>query len=121
MDKTPEEITAGPSASELKAAGYTPLRTAIVLCLGVAAVGGVLGSVYLAIALNALLGSESETLNRVLGAGAGALVAFIIVLTKIRQGNIEAREKVEDAEWRKLLLTLHRRPGLEVRGNRPGS
>jgi hypothetical protein len=118
MDNIPDTE---PSASDLKAAGYTPLPTAIALCLGVAAVGGVLGSVYLAIALNALFGLESETLNKIVGAAAGALVALVIVLSKIRQGNIEAREKVEDAEWRKLLLTLHRRPGLEVRGNRPGS
>lgn len=119
MDNNPETIS-DPNASDLKAAGYTPVRTTVVLCLVVAVVGGALGSVYLAIALNAVLGPEQENLNRIAGAAAGALVAAGIVFAKIRQGNLEAREKIEDTQWRKLLLTLHRRPGLESRGSRPG-
>jgi hypothetical protein len=119
MDSIPE-IDKEPSASELKAAGYTPPRTAAFLCLVVGAIGGALGSVYLAIVLNALLGPELETFNKIAGAAAGAFAAGGILLVKIRQGNIDAREKIQDVEWRKLLHTLHRRPGLEVRGNRPG-
>ena len=119
MDSIPE-TDKEPSASELKAAGYTPVRTALVLCLLVGAIGAALGSVYLAIVLNALLGPDLETVNKIAGAAAGAFAAAGIVLVKIRQGNIDAREKIQDVEWRKLLLTLHKRPGLEVRGNRPG-
>ena len=72
MDNNPETPT-DPNPSELKAAGYTPVRTAVVFCLTVGAVGAALGSVYLAIALNALLGPELETLNRIAGGAAGAL------------------------------------------------
>jgi hypothetical protein len=119
MDTNPETATK-PNASELKAAGYTPVRTTVILCLVAGAIGGALGSIYLAILLNALLGPESESLNRVVGAAFGAFAAAGILFAKIRQGNLEAHEKIQDAEWRKLLLHLHRRPGLEVRGNRPG-
>jgi hypothetical protein len=119
MDSIPE-IDKEPSASELKAAGYTSSRTTALLCLGVGAIGGALGSVYLAIMLNALLGPEMETFNKIAGAAAGAFTAAGILLVKIRQGNIDAREKIQDAEWRKLLHTLHRRPGLDLRKDRPG-
>jgi hypothetical protein len=108
------------TAKRLKEAGYTPLRQAILFCLIVAAVGGVMGSIFLAIAFNALFGMETESFNSIAGMVVGGLVAGGIALAKIQQGNREAREKIEDADWRKLLHNLHQRPGLESRGSRPG-
>ena len=96
-------------AAKLKAAGYTPLRGAIVFCLIVAALGGILGSIFLAIALNALVGMKTESLNGLAGAAVGALAAGGIALAKVWQGNLEAREKVDDAEWRKLSNELRGR------------
>lgn len=96
-------------AEALKEAGYTPLPGAILFCLLVAALGGVMGSIFLAIAFNALFGVEQENVNGIAGAVVGALAAGGLALSKVWQGNLEAREKVDDSEWRRLSRELHAR------------
>lgn len=96
-------------AEELKEAGYTSLRGAVLFCLLMAGLGAVLGSVFLAIAFNALFGVGQESVNGIAGAVVGALAAGGLALSKVWQGNLEAREKVDDSEWRRLSRELHAR------------
>ncbi len=110
------------SASELKAAGYTPVRTALVLCLRRQELWAPLSArSILAIVLNAPARSDMETMQQKLaGAAAGAFAG-----RRDRSGQDPARQyrrarKIHDVEWRKLLLTCISAPGLEVRGNKPG-
>jgi hypothetical protein len=87
----------------LVAAGYTGLPGAVVFCAVLAVVGGLLGSVVIAIVWNAMVPGASETMSGTVGAGFGAAAAVLIGLIKIRKGNLEAREQVEDREWRRQL------------------
>lgn len=88
----------------LAAAGYTGARAAILFCAVLATVGALVGSVIFAIIWNVLVPGTPETVSTAVGAAAGALFGGAIGAIKIRQGNIEAREQVEDLEWRRLIL-----------------
>jgi uncharacterized membrane protein YdjX (TVP38/TMEM64 family) len=85
-------------------AGYTGPRGALLFCALLAVVGALLGSVVLAILGNMAVPGISETLSTVAGAAAGAGLMVLIGVVKIRQGNLEARELVEDREWRRQIL-----------------
>lgn len=107
MDETREHQSA------LAAAGYTDTRGAVVFCLLLAAVGALVGSVVLAILWNILMPGSPEALSTAVGALAGAVIAVAVGVAKIRRGNLEAREQVEDREWRRLVRRRHgegRRP-----------
>ena len=91
----------------LAAAGYTgPLGTAL-LCLLLAALGAFFGSVVIALLFSAILPANSHAENVVLGVAAGAALGIWIVLVKVRRGNLEAREHVEDKEWQRLVRREH--------------
>lgn len=87
----------------LEAAGYTGLPGTVLFCAGLALVGGVLGSVVIAIVWNAMVPGTPEATSSAVGAGFGAAAAVLIGLIKIRKGNLEAREQVDDREWRRQL------------------
>lgn len=89
--------------AELAAAGYTGPRQAVLFCAALAAIGALLGSVVIAILWNAMVPGTSETMSTVVGAGFGALFMGLVGVIKIRQGNLEARELVDDKEWRRQL------------------
>ena len=55
----------------------------------------------------ALVPGSSETQSTLVGAVIGAAMAVAVALLKIRQGNFEAREQIEDREWRRHLLRQH--------------
>ena len=94
---------------ELVAAGYTKPFGAFVFCAGLAVLGGALGSAFIAIGLNALLGPEQEEANIFLGTGIGAVLGAVLGAFKVRQGNREAIEAVEAASWRRELGPRGRR------------
>jgi hypothetical protein len=98
---------AGDHGEALAAAGHTGARGAVLFCLMLAGIGGLLGSVIFAIALNVLVPAVPETLRTAGGALAGAVVGVAIGLAKIVRGNREAAELVEDREWRRELLRQH--------------
>ena len=85
----------------LIAAGYTGTRGMVLFCTMLAVVGALLGSVVLAILLIMLAPGISEPFASTVGAAAGAALSVMVGLFKIRQGNLEAREQVEDKEWRR--------------------
>ncbi|HEX2840959.1 hypothetical protein [Hyphomicrobium sp.] len=87
----------------LTAAGYTGLRGAVLFCLLLAGVGGLLGSVVIAIVWNMLAPATSDTLSTAIGAAIGAGLGVLVGSIKVKQGNIEAREQVDDREWRRLV------------------
>jgi hypothetical protein len=91
----------------LAAAGYTGSRGAVLFCLMLAVVGAGLGSVVLAIILMATVPGIGEPKSTLVGALAGAVLLAAVGLVKIRRGNLEAREIVEDKEWRRQLLRRH--------------
>ncbi|HML41765.1 MAG: hypothetical protein JNN24_11280 [Hyphomicrobium zavarzinii] len=93
----------------LTAAGYTSLRGAFLFCALMALVGGAVGSVVIAIIWNALVPGSSETMSTAIGAAAGAVLLALIAAFKVRQGNLEALEQVEDKEWRRHLRRQHGR------------
>jgi len=87
----------------LKAAGYTgPLGT-VLLCLVLAGLGALLGSVVGAILISVAYPSNSEIENVLLGTAAGAALGVWLGLAKVRHGNRDAREELEDREWRRLV------------------
>jgi predicted histidine transporter YuiF (NhaC family) len=88
----------------LAAAGHTGRLGAVLFCLLLAVVGGLLGSVVIAIALNALVPGLAESLTTALGTLVGGAAGVAIGLLKIVRGNREAEELVEDREWRRQLL-----------------
>lgn len=91
----------------LVAAGYTgPLGTAL-LCLLLAVLGAFFGSVVIALLMSSALPDNSHQENVVLGVAAGAALGVWIGLVKVRRGNLEAREQVEDREWRRLARREH--------------
>jgi hypothetical protein len=87
----------------LAAAGYTGPREAALFCALLAVVGGLVGSVVISILWNAMVPATSEAVSTAVGAGFGALFLVMVGLIKIRQGNLEAREHVDDKEWRRHL------------------
>lgn len=86
---------------ELAQAGYTSPRGAAIFCAGLAVLGGALGSVFVAIVLNVLLGPEIQEWNMTTGAALGAVVFAVLGYSKVLEGNREALEAVEEAEWRR--------------------
>lgn len=91
----------------LAAAGYTgPLGTAL-LCLVLAAIGALFGSILIALLMSSVLPANSHQENVVLGIAAGAALGVWIGLMKVRRGNLEAMEQVEDREWRRLVRREH--------------
>ncbi|MCC7251145.1 hypothetical protein [Hyphomicrobium sp.] len=91
----------------LAAAGYTGARGAALFCALLAAVGALLGSVVLAILWNVAAPGSPESVSTGIGAAAGGLLGVLLGLLKIRQGNLDAREQVEDREWRRLVRRQH--------------
>jgi len=87
----------------LIAAGYTDRRGAILFSALVTVVGAAFGSVVFAILLLFLVPGTSETWATLAGGFAGALTGLGLALLKVRQGNLEARELVEDREWKRVL------------------
>ena len=92
---------------DLVAAGYTDTRGAVIFCVLLAALGALLGSVIFAILWLWLVPGSSDALSTTIGALAGAVLAVAIGLLKVRQGNLDAREMVEDREWKRLLRRQH--------------
>jgi glucose-6-phosphate-specific signal transduction histidine kinase len=91
----------------LAAAGYTgPLGT-LLLCLILGGLGALLGSVVFAILLSVAFPANSHADNVILGLAAGVALGIWISLMKVRQGNLDAREQVEDREWRRLVRREH--------------
>ena len=88
----------------LAAAGYTSQRGAVLFCAVLAAVGALLGSVLLAIAGNILIPGIPPDVGTAMGAAGGAALGILLGLVKIRQGNLEARELIEEKEWRREAL-----------------
>jgi len=88
----------------LTAAGYLEPRAAMMFCLVVALVGGLVGSVLIAILLNVAFPGIPELVSTGAGAVIGALLSALLGLLKIRSGNLSAREEVEDKEWRRQML-----------------
>ncbi|MFA5952090.1 MAG: hypothetical protein WC807_17600 [Hyphomicrobium sp.] len=93
---------------ELLAAGYTSKRGAIIFCAGLACLGAFLGGVFGTIGLNVLLGPENGDLNTILAATLAAVLAAAAGAMKVRHGNREAREAVQDAEWRREMREVGR-------------
>lgn len=88
----------------LVAAGYTSARGAILFCVVLAVVGTLLGGVLFAIFGDKLIPGIPGDLSTAMGAAGGAGMGILLGLVKIRQGNLEAREQVEDREWRREAL-----------------
>jgi hypothetical protein len=88
----------------LAAAGYTSARGAVLFCAVLAVVGALLGSVVLAILGNILIPGIPPDVGTAMGAAGGAGLGILLGLVKIRQGNLEARELIEDKEWRREAL-----------------
>jgi hypothetical protein len=87
----------------LAAAGYTGRRAAVLFCGLLAAIGALTGSVLFAILWNIAV-PEHQHLATPVGVAAGGILGILIGLIKIRLGNREAREEVEDKEWRRNML-----------------
>lgn len=87
----------------LEAAGYTgPLGT-LLLCLVLAGLGALLGATVIAILMSVAFPSNSEIENVLFGTAVGAALGVWLGLAKVRHGNRDAREEVEDREWRRLV------------------
>lgn len=88
-------------------AGYTgPLGT-VAFCAGLAVVGALFGSVVFAMILGALAPDLTGTVQTGLGTATGALLGALIAFVKIRRGNLDAIEDVEDKEWRRYIRRQH--------------
>lgn len=87
----------------LIAAGFTDRRGAILFSAFLMVVGAAFGSVVFAILLLILVPGSSEAMSTIAGGLAGALAGLGLALLKVRQGNLEARELVEDREWKRVL------------------
>lgn len=95
----------------LAKAGYTGAVGAALFALILSGLGGLLGSVVIAVALNAMQPAISETVSTAAGVLAGAALGAVIAVTKVVRGNREAAEQVEDQEWRRQLLRQHANRG----------
>lgn len=87
----------------LAAAGHTGLVGAVLFCTLLAVIGALFGSVALAILWSLAVPANTPTENTVLGIASGVALGIWIGLIKIRRGNLEAREEVEDRAWRRLV------------------
>lgn len=93
----------------LAAAGYTGPSGAILFGVILTVVGAVFGSVVFAIIVGVLVPGISETLQVGLGTGVGALFGATVAVFKVRRGNLDALEHLEDREWRRYMRRLHGR------------
>lgn len=93
----------GRDREALAAAGYTEPRGAALFCAFLAVVGALTGSVVFAILALMLIEGLSETAATIAGSATGALLALAIGVVKIRRGNMEAVEIVEDREWKRQM------------------
>jgi hypothetical protein len=92
----------------LAAAGYTGRRGAVVFACLVGAVGALVGSVLFAILWNVLVPGRQEVAT-LFGVLAGGLIGVLLALSKVRRGNREAAEEVDDKEWRRHMMRNIRR------------
>lgn len=82
-------------------AGYTgPLGTAV-FCAVLAVIGALFGSVVFAMLVGALAPDLTQTTQVTLGTATGALFGATIGFLKVRRGNLDALEAVEDREWQR--------------------
>lgn len=87
----------------LTAAGYTGRTGTLVLCATLAVIGALLGSMVFALLLSFVLPANSVEQNTILGTAAGVALGVWLGLAKVRRGNLEAREEVDDRQWRRLI------------------
>ena len=87
----------------LASAGYTSTRGLLMFCVFLAVVGALFGSVVFAILWSFASPGTSAEVSTAAGAGAGAAIGVLLGVLKVRQGNLEARELVDDRQWRRLL------------------
>ena len=90
----------------LAAAGYTGFRGALVFAVILTVIGALFGSVVFAMILGALVSGLSETVQVGLGTVFGAFVGLGLAVLKVRRGNLEALEHLEDKEWRRYMRRL---------------
>ncbi|WP_072396400.1 hypothetical protein [Hyphomicrobium sp. CS1GBMeth3] len=86
----------------LAAAGHTGPVGTVLFCSLLAVIGALFGSVALAILWSLAVPANTQAENTVLGIASGVALGIWIGLIKIRRGNLEAREEVEDRAWRRL-------------------
>jgi hypothetical protein len=91
----------------LAAAGYTGPAGTVLFCALLAVIGALFGSVALAILWSLAVPANTPAENTVLGIASGAALGVWIGLVKVRRGNLEAREQVEDQAWRRLVRHQH--------------
>lgn len=107
MDNDPVMENDRERREALAAAGYTGAVGTVLFCALLAVLGGLFGSVVLAMLWSVAVPGNSVAENTALGIAAGVALGIWIGLVKIRQGNLEAREQVEDREWRRLVRRRH--------------
>lgn len=93
----------------LAAAGYTGVRGAVGFAVILTGIGALFGSVVFAMIVGALVPGMSETVQVGLGTAAGALVGMALAVAKVRRGNLDALEHLEDKEWRRYMRRQHGR------------
>ncbi|MGE0024872.1 MAG: hypothetical protein AB7S70_14720 [Hyphomicrobium sp.] len=91
---------------ELAQAGHTGVRGTVLFGLVLAVAGALFGSVVIAILVN-MAAPAAERASSLIGAAVGAALGVALALLKVRQGNLDARESVEDREWRRLVHRQH--------------
>lgn len=87
----------------LASAGYTSARGLVLFCVLLAVVGALFGSVVFAILWNVASPGTPPEVSTAIGALAGAAFGVLLGVVKVRHGNLEARELMEDRQWRRLL------------------
>jgi len=90
----------------LARAGYTGVRGTLLFGVALAVIGALLGSVVIAILVNMAV-PAAQGASSLVGAAVGAALGVVLAVLKVRQGNLDARESVEDREWRRLLRRQH--------------
>lgn len=84
-------------------AGYTGPLGALLFSLLSAVIGALFGSVVFAMILGALVPDLTDTVETAVGTAVGALLGALIGFFKVRRGNLEALEHLEDKEWRRYI------------------
>lgn len=93
----------------LEEAGYTGPLGMLVFCTILSVIGALFGSVVFAMILGALAPTLSEIVRTAGGTALGALLGGLIGFLKVRRGNLDAIEYVEDKEWRRYIRRQHGR------------
>ena len=101
MDRDREDRNA------LADAGYTGPVGTVLFCALLAVIGALFGSVALAILWSLAMPANTPAENTVLGVASGVALGIWIGLVKVRRGNLEASEAVEDRAWRRLVRSQH--------------